>query len=118
MTVVLVFVTSARSTRVLATSEGEVIDWRDANAIYQVNLGYLSKQNSVHFWRQKSHLKIVRDILARNLINWNRIHLRISDPDPCLLRSRFLPGKKIVIEATPAAFRSKARIRPMRAACR
>ena len=35
-TAVVVFVTTARSTRVLATSEGEVIDWRDANVIYQV----------------------------------------------------------------------------------
>ena len=88
-TAVVVFVTSARSTRVLATSEGKVID---ANASYQVKLSF--KQNSVHFWREKSYLKIVRDILARNLINWNRLHLRISDPDPGLLRSRFLPGRK------------------------
>ena len=39
-TAVVVFVTTARSTKVLATSEGKVID---ANASYQVKLGYLSK---------------------------------------------------------------------------
>ena len=40
-TAVVVFVTTARSTKVLATSEGKVID---ANAIYQVKLGYLSNR--------------------------------------------------------------------------
>ena len=59
MIIIIVFVTSARTPRVLATSRGQVIDWRDANPHKEGNAQARSHELDSHEFKSWFRKKIV-----------------------------------------------------------